>query len=441
MKHAARMAILAVLTTLVGCPLTTKYTVGGYLTGLRGAGLVLQVNGGNDLALVSNGAFVFGRGVNDGSAYTVTVKTQPGNPAQTCSVRNGAGSINRASVANVIVSCTQAARFVYVANSLENTITGFAVDSANGALLPLAGAPFADTGTTPAGVTIDANGNFLYVANAGSNDVSVYALDFFTGTPIATGLPLAAGVSPVAVAIDPTNRFLYVADSGDGTVYGYALDGTTGGGTAIPGSPFLVGNQPSALAVDPSGNFLYVTNFLDGTVVSAYIDPISGTLAAVAGSPFGTGKGPAALAVDPTSSYLYVANSVAGSVSSYAVNETAGALAPTTGSPLATGASPAALAVDPTGRYLYAANTPAANQIGVYYLTPTNGALGAASTATAGAAPTGLAIDPAGTYLYVADSGASAVSMYSIDAASGALTQVKGSPFLSGLGARALAVY
>src|SRR5271169_3883233 len=93
----------AAALSLAGCHdiLGAKYSVGGTLTGLVGSGLVLQDESGNDLAVQANGGFEFG-GLENGAAYSVTVKTQPANPTQSCSVRNGSGTIDRANVSNVI---------------------------------------------------------------------------------------------------------------------------------------------------------------------------------------------------------------------------------------------------------------------------------------------------------------------------------------------------
>jgi len=74
---------------LSGCPINggTKYTVGGTVTGLSGTGLVLQINGSHDLTFGANGSFVFGDRLANNAAYSVTVKTQPSNPSQTCTVQ------------------------------------------------------------------------------------------------------------------------------------------------------------------------------------------------------------------------------------------------------------------------------------------------------------------------------------------------------------------
>ncbi|HTU43317.1 MAG TPA: hypothetical protein VMF10_16530 [Candidatus Aquilonibacter sp.] len=89
-------------------PVTTgtspvTYTVGGSVSGLAGSGLVLQNNGAENLAISKAGAFTFPNDVDSGSAYKVTVLTQPSNPTQTCAVSNGSGTA-KANV-TVQVSC------------------------------------------------------------------------------------------------------------------------------------------------------------------------------------------------------------------------------------------------------------------------------------------------------------------------------------------------
>jgi N-acetylneuraminic acid mutarotase len=80
------------------------YTVGGTVSGLSGTGLVLQNNGGNNLAISSSGNFAFTTPVASGGAYDVTVLTQPSSPVQTCVVTNSSGTAS-ANVANVQIAC------------------------------------------------------------------------------------------------------------------------------------------------------------------------------------------------------------------------------------------------------------------------------------------------------------------------------------------------
>jgi len=82
---------------------TIQYIVGGTVSGLVGT-VVLQNNAGNNLSITANGAFTFSTPISNGSAYSVTVFTQPAG--QSCSVSSGGGTIGTANITSVSVSCT-----------------------------------------------------------------------------------------------------------------------------------------------------------------------------------------------------------------------------------------------------------------------------------------------------------------------------------------------
>jgi hypothetical protein len=85
------------------------FTVGGTITGLDGNGLVLQLNGGNDLGVSNDGSFTFTAELAGAAAYSVTVLTQPSGPSQTCTIGNPSGTIAAANVTNVAVTCATGA--------------------------------------------------------------------------------------------------------------------------------------------------------------------------------------------------------------------------------------------------------------------------------------------------------------------------------------------
>ncbi len=78
-----------------------SYTVGGTVSGLMGT-VTLQNNGGS-LVVNANGPFTFATAIADGTAYNVTVSSQP--VGQTCGVTNGSGTIASANVTNISVDC------------------------------------------------------------------------------------------------------------------------------------------------------------------------------------------------------------------------------------------------------------------------------------------------------------------------------------------------
>src|SRR5258706_4625460 len=283
-KTLRSFAVLAA-AGLTSCLFQLEYDVGGTVTGLKGTGLVLQDNSRDDLRVGVNGAFTFSSRVAKGDTYTVTVKTQPSNPAQTCTVRAGSGTIANAGITGVVVSCSQAGRYAYVANQAAGTFSAFSIDSANGFLTPVPGSPFASTGTAPVALAVDPNGAFLYVANKASNTVGMFAITDATGALTVTEFSVLVGTSPAALCVDPTGRYLYVANSGANTVSAFVIQN----GFATPvGSPVAAGNQPVALQTDPGGNFLYVTDFAGGnaTVLAIHWAPRPVTAAGF-GSPVG----------------------------------------------------------------------------------------------------------------------------------------------------------
>lgn len=123
---------------------TPAFTVGGTVTGLTGTGLVLQNNAADDLSVSANAtSFQFPAALPDNAPYSVTVATQPSNPAQDCVVANGAGAIAGANVSAVNVTCTD------ITFPLATTVNGL-----SGGTLVLTGA----FGGAAADVNVTANG-------------------------------------------------------------------------------------------------------------------------------------------------------------------------------------------------------------------------------------------------------------------------------------------
>ncbi|MDX2481399.1 MAG: DUF1566 domain-containing protein, partial [Desulfuromusa sp.] len=82
------------------------YIVGGAVTGLvEGTILVMQNNAGDDLTVSANGDFSFATELLNASNYEVSVLDQPTSPNQTCTVKQGSGTISAAHVSDVAVIC------------------------------------------------------------------------------------------------------------------------------------------------------------------------------------------------------------------------------------------------------------------------------------------------------------------------------------------------
>lgn len=89
-------------TLAVNCA-PKNFSIGGTVYGYVGTGIKLRNNGGNELSITSTGTFTFTDKVATGSAYAVTVSSQPNG--MVCGVTYGSGTVGNANVTNVLVNC------------------------------------------------------------------------------------------------------------------------------------------------------------------------------------------------------------------------------------------------------------------------------------------------------------------------------------------------
>jgi 6-phosphogluconolactonase len=412
----------------------SAYTVGGTVSGLSGSGLVLNYATGTESSsatISSNGSFAFSRRVANGTVYSVSVETQPVNPAQICTVNNGSGTVGGADVTNVIVNCGQTGRFAYVANKLSNSISAYSVSSTTGALTPVAGSPFVSNGSQPDSVAVGPGGNFLYVANSGSNDLGLFAI---SGTGLLNPLgTVPTGVAPYGIVIDPTGSYLYVSNYSSNDISAFAINASNGGLTEISGSPFPVGVAPTSLAI--SGQFIYVANYGSRSVSVLQLNSSTGALTDVAGSPFAAGAGPISIAIGSSGAFAYVANASAATISEYSIDSSSGALTPIPASPLLTQSSPTSLAI--AGGSLIATGVTQANNVGTFAIAGT-GALTFSAMTQTGASPVDLAVDPSGQFAYVVCQGTNNVFVYSVSG--GILTPAAPVSVIAGTGPVSIAI-
>src|SRR5579863_265931 len=134
--------------------------------------------------------------------------------------------------------------------------------------------------------------------------------------------------------------------------------------------------------------------------------------------------------------YVYVTNGQIGRVSAFVMNAKSGALKPVRGSPFAAGTNPIGVAIDPAGTFVYVTNH-GSNNVSAYAVNTSSGALmqvQGSPFATGRPRTNAVAIDPTGEFAYVANTGShrGRVSAFAINASSGALTPVNGSPFRAG---------
>jgi 6-phosphogluconolactonase len=249
-------------------------------------------------------------------------------------------------------------KFLYAANSGEGDISLFTIGS-DGTLSEKI--PRTMAGVAPTLLTMDSAGKFLYVGNSGTFDVSIYSINSTTGVLTQVGSNYPIGVSPLNMKVTPTDSFLYVTGVGTpGLVEGFVLvngvpPANNSQSPVVPGSPFVTGTAPYGLAIDPTGKFLYTANKLDNSI-SEFTIGSNGALTPIANSPVGeTYISPVSLLIDNSGKYLYVANQGSTNVAAYSIG-TDGSLALLSGSPFASGAQPNVIATDAVGHYLFVGN-------------------------------------------------------------------------------------
>ena len=412
-----------VVNVTVTCT-TLEATVGVLVTGLTGSGLVLQDNGGDDLAVSANGSLKFATAVASGAAYNVTIKTSPTAPTQVCALANASGTVGSGNITNVVVSCGP---LTLLAGALGNAGN---VDGIG------ATARFA----TPEATAVDAAGN-VYVADAEDDAIRKITpngvVSTFAGKPGVCDSTNGTGAAarfcgPSGVAVDAAGN-VYVADTGNSTIRKItpaAVVSTLAGTAQIPGSTDTKDgspsfNRPIGVAADTLGN-VYVADTGNDTIRKITAAGVVTTFAGVAGTPghSDTKDGtplfyaPAGVATDATGD-IYVADTDNSTIRKITPAGVVTTLAGVAGSPGATddtnggtGAGrfqvPYGVAVDSTGT-VYVADT---YNFLIRKVTPggsvstlaggIEGALDGSGTAAQFEYPLGIATDSAG-YVYVAD--------------------------------------
>ena len=194
--------------------------------------------------------------------------------------------------------------------------------------------------------------------------------------------------------------------------------------------------DPQSIALDSAGKFAYVANAgCNSSInyVSVYtINPTTGALTFVGPPETSNDDGTDFVTVDPLGKFAYVTNwgdweSSDGSVSAYTINPTTGAL---TFTGAIVGDNPSfccfnSVVVHPSGKFAYAANGGGGStSVSMYTINATTGALTSIGTITTGGDPVSVAVDPAGRFVYVTNSSSNDVLMFTINATTGALTSV-----------------
>ena len=360
-----------------------SHSIGGTVSGLSGAGLVLTDNGGDSLTVSGNNNFTFATQVTDGNAFNVQVATQPSQPAQTCTVAHGSGTASGSDITNVAVTCTTNTY------TIGGTVTGL---SGSGLVL-------ANGGTN--NLTISGNGTFTFTTSVASGGTYAVAVVTQPANPpqtcIATnanGTVASANITNVTVNCT-TNTYSVVTYVSGLTGTGLTLTYNGGSPVAISrngptvmasavaiGTPYTVAisgqpASPTQTCILSNGSGTVTT--ANATSISVYCPNPVGRLAYIVGA----GN------TEPEST-----SAALGTLSVYAIDSSTGTLTLVPGSIVTTGPHVSSFQPVPNSHFAWALNIEDRSSLSSAY-------------------------DNAGIYAYT------------VNASTGLLTAVAGNPFLN----------
>jgi len=316
----------------------------------------------------------------------------------------------------------------------QDGITAFPFNSSTGALGSGSQATSMFAANNPlANMVTDPAGKFLFACNLYGSSTEAFSIDAKTGalTPISASTISIQGFGGCTLSIDPTGQFLYIAASTG--IWGFTVNSKTGVLTALAGSPFSDGSVLRESAITPSGKFLYaISNNTTVNTISIFSINSNGSLTPITGSPFPMAINGTAysVAVHPSGNFLYVSFPGTEQIAAWSINTSTGATTVVPGSPfpsgLTNGDAPNSLLVTPSGGFLYALS--GATTVFGYSIDANSGALNPinGSPFTLSSASDYFAIDPSSQFVYAAYT--NTVAGFDINASTGVLTPFNASP-------------
>jgi 6-phosphogluconolactonase len=293
-------------------------------------------------------------------------------------------------------------QFLYAVNELDTfqnepagAVSVFAIERDSGKLRLVQ--QISSLGKGPAHLSLDRTSRYLFVANYGGGNVTVFPIgpDGLLGPNTAFMQAAGSSVNPDrqkgphahAIQVTNDNRYAAVADLGIDKVLMYRFDARTGVLTAdsLRSCSLEPGSGPRHIVFDPSGKFMFVVNELTSTVTVFTFEPGQETFHSpqtISTLPKNlTGKNTTAeILIDAKGKFLYVSNRGDDSIVQFRIDPDNGGLTPVAWF-RCEGKSPRHIAIDPTGQWLFAANQ-RSNEIRLFRINPESGRLTPATRST-----------------------------------------------------------
>jgi 6-phosphogluconolactonase len=243
------------------------------------------------LLIDSAGAFLYVMNTGTNNISVFSVDSGSGALTQVAGSPFGIG----AAPLNMVLAPSGNFLYVSLASPSSGLIVAYSVTSGQLSLINVT----PTNGLNPYGLAINSAGSYLYAANTTDNSISVFPIDSSGGlAQQVQGSPINNGyTAPVAMIFDPSGKYLYVANQGSNNVAAYSISSTglpEALTTSTTTNAFTTETSPSVLATDPSGKYLLVGN--QGSSAGIQVFSISnGSLNTL--STYSVGNTPSSIAV------------------------------------------------------------------------------------------------------------------------------------------------
>ena len=284
----------------------------------------------------------------------------------------------------------------------------------------------------------------VYVGGFGDFPLRVYELNKQTGALTQKGGDEPGGSSPSYLALDPSGTHLYNANEDNGNAAGVTAHHIKADGTLEPlNHQKGTDNTPQScngscgftyLAVDPSGKFVFAADYDGGSVSVFPINPDGSLAAEKQLIDFGSQSEAHSVAFDPAGKFAFVPTLGSDQVQQLVLGAD-GMFSPNTPPQVASaaGAGPRHIALHPNGKLAFVMNETISSV--TPYKISADGKLSPGTSVSSLPAGVGgetygqhIKVSPDGRFVYGSNVGHDSIVVFSVDATSGALTQIQDLP-------------
>ncbi|MCF2518417.1 lactonase family protein [Dyadobacter sp. CY351] len=266
--------------------------------------------------------------------------------------------------------------------------------------------------SSPSFLEFDPGKNYLYATNEGNNTISSFAIDRKNGLLTELNVKSSLGDGPCHVSLNPTGQFLYISNynSGDLSVYKVSSDGSIGDAIqVIPhGDPAKKSHMHSVVhSLD--GKYAYASDLGTDKIMIYTVNHLTGRLTPASDSytEVLSGDGPRHLVVANTG-HVYSVGELSSVINTFEIVGSTGTLIHNERVKMLPGEfigknSAADIHISPDGNFLYASNR-GHDSLAIYQVDTKSGRLSSTGfTSTGGSHPRNFLIDETGAFIVVAN--------------------------------------